>query len=106
MTRILRIRLSLMSMQSPVPYAHDLLLVKSTTIEEACIAEPTWVRPALAEISVGRRTPCYFPKGSNRCRSTWTGAATTVGWVHEEGSDSEDDRSMASALWSGEYGEA
>lgn len=41
------IRVSLMSMRSPIPYAHDLLLVKSTTIEEACIAEPTWVRPAL-----------------------------------------------------------
>jgi phosphoribosyl-dephospho-CoA transferase len=34
-------------MRSPIPYAHDLLLVKSTTIEEACIAEPTWVRSAL-----------------------------------------------------------
>jgi phosphoribosyl-dephospho-CoA transferase len=32
---------------SQSPYVHDLLLVKSTTIEEACIAEPTWVRPAL-----------------------------------------------------------
>jgi phosphoribosyl-dephospho-CoA transferase len=31
------------------PYVHDLLLVKSTTIEEACIAEPIWVRPALAK---------------------------------------------------------
>ena len=29
------------------PYAHDLLLVKSATIEEACMAEPPWVRPAL-----------------------------------------------------------
>ena len=36
-----------MSMRSPIPYAHDLLLVKSKTIEEACIAEPTWVRSAL-----------------------------------------------------------
>jgi phosphoribosyl-dephospho-CoA transferase len=38
-----------MSRRSPIPYAHDLLLVKSTTIEEACIAEPTWVRPALVK---------------------------------------------------------
>lgn len=29
------------------PYVHDLLLAKSTSIEEACMAEPTWVRPAL-----------------------------------------------------------
>ena len=43
------IRVSLMSMRSPIPYAHDLLLVKVTTIEEACMAEPTWVRPALAK---------------------------------------------------------
>ena len=43
------IRVSLMSMRSPIPYAHDLLLVKSMTIEEACMAEPTWVRPALAK---------------------------------------------------------
>jgi phosphoribosyl-dephospho-CoA transferase len=43
------IRVSLMSMRSPIPYAHDLLLVKSTTIEEACMAEPTWVRAALAK---------------------------------------------------------
>jgi len=43
------IRVSLMSMRSPIPYAHDLLLVKSTTVEEACMAEPTWVRPALAK---------------------------------------------------------
>jgi phosphoribosyl-dephospho-CoA transferase len=41
------IRVSLMSTRSPIPHAHDLLLVKSTRIEEACIAEPTWVRPAL-----------------------------------------------------------
>lgn len=41
------IRVSLMSMRSPIPYAHDLLLVKSATIEEARMAEPTWVRPAL-----------------------------------------------------------
>src|ERR1700757_4905815 len=34
---------------SQSPYVHDLLLVNSTTIEEACIAEPTWVRPALAK---------------------------------------------------------
>ena len=34
---------------SQSPYVHDLLLVKSTSIEEACIAEPTWVRPALAK---------------------------------------------------------
>jgi phosphoribosyl-dephospho-CoA transferase len=43
------IRVSLMSMRSPIPYAHDLLLVKSMTIEEACQAEPAWVRPALAK---------------------------------------------------------
>ena len=51
------IRVSRMSMRSPIPYAHDLLLVKSTTIEEACMAEPTWVRPALARYSwvVARR---------------------------------------------------
>lgn len=41
------IRVSQMTMRSPIPYAHELLFVKSTTIEEACIAEPTWVRPAL-----------------------------------------------------------
>jgi phosphoribosyl-dephospho-CoA transferase len=41
------IRGSMMSMRSPIPYAHDLLLVRSTTIEEACMAEPTWVRPVL-----------------------------------------------------------
>jgi phosphoribosyl-dephospho-CoA transferase len=41
------IRVSLMFMRPPIPYAHDLLLVKSTTIEEACMAEPTWVRDAL-----------------------------------------------------------
>jgi phosphoribosyl-dephospho-CoA transferase len=29
------------------PHVHDLLLVKSTTIEEACMAEQSWVRPAL-----------------------------------------------------------
>ena len=43
------IRVSLMSIRSPIPYTHDLLLVNSTTIEEACMAEPTWVRPALAK---------------------------------------------------------
>jgi phosphoribosyl-dephospho-CoA transferase len=36
-------------MRSPLPYAHDLLLVKSTTIEQACMAEPTWVKPAVAK---------------------------------------------------------
>jgi phosphoribosyl-dephospho-CoA transferase len=40
------IRVSLMSMRS---YAHDLLLVKSMTIEEACIAEPAWVGHALGK---------------------------------------------------------
>ena len=56
------IRVSLMSLRSPIPYAHDLLLVKSTTIEEACMAEPTWVRPALAKYPwvVARRA--IFPK--------------------------------------------
>ena len=29
------------------PYVHDLLLVKSTSIEEACMAKPTWVSHAL-----------------------------------------------------------
>jgi phosphoribosyl-dephospho-CoA transferase len=43
------IRVSFMSMRSPIPYAHDLLLVKPMTIEEACIAEPAWVRPAVAK---------------------------------------------------------
>jgi phosphoribosyl-dephospho-CoA transferase len=43
------IRMSLISIRSPIPYEHDLLLVKSTAIEEACMAEPTWVRPALAK---------------------------------------------------------
>jgi phosphoribosyl-dephospho-CoA transferase len=43
------IRVSLMSMRSPIPCTHDLLLVKSMTIEEACIAEPAWVRPAVAK---------------------------------------------------------
>ena len=43
------IRMSIMSMRSPIPHAHDLLLVKSTTIEEACMAEPAWVRPALTK---------------------------------------------------------
>jgi phosphoribosyl-dephospho-CoA transferase len=43
------IGVSLMSMRSPIPYTHDLLLVKSMTIEEACIAEPAWVRPAVAK---------------------------------------------------------
>jgi phosphoribosyl-dephospho-CoA transferase len=40
---------SLMFMRSPIQYAHDLLLVKSPTIEEACIVKPTWVTPALAK---------------------------------------------------------
>jgi phosphoribosyl-dephospho-CoA transferase len=40
------IRVSLMFMRS---YAHDLLLVKSMTIEEACIAEPAWVGHALGK---------------------------------------------------------
>jgi len=31
------------------PHVHDLLLLRSTSIEEACMAEPTWVRPALAK---------------------------------------------------------
>jgi phosphoribosyl-dephospho-CoA transferase len=43
------IGVSLMSMQSPIPYPHDLLLVKSMTIEEACMVEPAWVRPAVAK---------------------------------------------------------
>jgi hypothetical protein len=43
------IRVSRMSMRSPIPYVHDLLLVESTTIEEACMAEPAWVRPAFAK---------------------------------------------------------
>ena len=30
------------------PYVHDLLLVKSASIEEACMAEPSWVNHALA----------------------------------------------------------
>lgn len=43
------IRVSLMSLRFSGPYVHDLLLVKLTTIEEACIAEPAWVRPALTK---------------------------------------------------------
>jgi phosphoribosyl-dephospho-CoA transferase len=35
------------AIQLSSPYVHDLLLVKSTAIEEACMAEPAWVRPAL-----------------------------------------------------------
>jgi phosphoribosyl-dephospho-CoA transferase len=36
-------------LRSPIPYAHDLLLMRSMTIDEARIADPTWVRPALAK---------------------------------------------------------
>ena len=63
MTKVLADALVPMSMRFPIPYAHDLLLVKSTTIEEACMAEPTWVRPALAKYPwvVARRA--ISPKG-------------------------------------------
>jgi transposase len=54
--------------------------------------------------SMGCRAPCDCPRESNRRRSTWTGAARTMGWVHEEGSDWEGDHSLVSTLWSGECG--